>query len=61
MPGVSISVPEDFKALPGRGITCAIGDHVVLVGNRRLMEEHNISVTAEIEEQIQKLECGAKT
>jgi Cu+-exporting ATPase len=58
---VKIQVPENFKALPGRGITCNVGDRDVAVGNRRLMEEENITLPAEVEEQVQKLECEAKT
>jgi Cu+-exporting ATPase len=58
---VIIQVPEDFKALPGRGITCKVSDRDIAVGNRRLMEEENVTLPAVVEEQVQKLECEAKT
>jgi len=61
MQDVRVQVPDNFEALPGRGIRCHIGDRVVAVGNRRLMADEGIDLNEEIETQIQKLECEAKT
>src|SRR5690606_382841 len=38
-PEVPTSMPEDFKALSGRGVQAAIGDKTLFLGNHRLIEE----------------------
>jgi len=38
--GLPLAEPTSFDAAPGRGVTAVVDGHVVLVGNRRLMEEH---------------------
>lgn len=42
--GVSLSEPSDFRYVPGRGIRAVCGSSVgtVLVGNRALMESHQV-------------------
>jgi Cu+-exporting ATPase len=39
-----LSPPEirDFRALPGRGVSAAVGERTLLLGARRLMEEHGV-------------------
>jgi len=38
--------PEDFKAVPGRGIEALVGGKRVLAGNAKLMEENAIDISA---------------
>lgn len=58
--GLDLETPEDFTAVPGKGIWAKFGQAIYFVGNRRLFEEHNIelsvaakSLLAEIESQRQ--------
>jgi Cu+-exporting ATPase len=44
--GLRIFTTEHFKAIPGRGIEATIQGQAVLAGNRKLMEERNISLAA---------------
>jgi Cu+-exporting ATPase len=37
---------DSFETLPGLGIVARQGEHQVLLGNRRLMAEHNVTVEA---------------
>ena len=58
--GIAIKVADKFEALPGRGIQCMIQGKRVLLGNRKLMQEQNVSTT-EIEAQVAELEAQGKT
>ncbi|MBB6401021.1 Cu+-exporting ATPase [Methanococcus maripaludis] len=58
---ISLSEPEKFESITGMGITGIIKDQKVLVGNRRLMEENNISINEDYNKEISRLEENAKT
>ena len=51
---------DKFEALPGRGIQCNVEGKKVLLGNRKLMQEQNIS-TADMESEFASLEAEGKT
>ena len=57
---VSINQSDNFEALPGRGIQCTVGGKAVLLGNRKLMQEQNVSIS-ELEADITALETQGKT
>lgn len=59
--GVVIESPNDFVALPGRGIECNVGKEAVSIGNRRLVEEKGVKIDPTFEEQLQALESQGKT
>jgi len=58
--GLKISAAETFESLTGRGIEAKINGQLVLAGNRKLMEERNISLS-ELEESSDKLAGEGKT
>ena len=43
--GLNLFTAENFKAIPGRGIEAFINNQFVLTGNKKLMSEHNISLS----------------
>jgi Cu+-exporting ATPase len=57
-----IVIPESdsFEALPGRGVQCSVGGKAVLLGNRKLMQEKNVSIS-ELEADLTALETQGKT
>ncbi|HSV49072.1 MAG TPA: copper-translocating P-type ATPase, partial [Candidatus Acidoferrales bacterium] len=57
---VKLGASTGFEALPGRGVKCTIQRKNVFLGNRKLMEEQEIS-TLEIESDMEKLETEGKT
>ena len=57
---VNISQSGSFEALPGRGVQCKVEGKAVLLGNRKLMEEQNVSVSA-LEADLAELEAQGKT
>ena len=58
--GLELSAITGFNSITGRGIEVTIGEQTVLVGNRKLMEERNISLTA-LESKSDKLAGEGKT
>ncbi|PEN14436.1 copper-translocating P-type ATPase [Longibacter salinarum] len=36
---ITLDTPDDFDAVPGRGIRAIVGEETVIVGNRRMIEE----------------------
>jgi len=58
--GLNLPKVSDFKAIPGRGIEAVINGVSVFVGNRKLMDERNISL-AEFEAASDKLAGEGKT
>jgi Cu+-exporting ATPase len=57
---IIIKAANEFEALPGRGIQCVVEDKKVLLGNRKLMREQNVSTT-EMENEFSSLEAEGKT
>ncbi len=57
---IVIKAANEFEALPGRGIQCVVEDKKVLLGNRKLMREQNVSTT-EMESEFSSLEAEGKT
>jgi Cu+-exporting ATPase len=57
-----IEVPQSdsFEALPGRGVQCVVDSKAVLLGNRKLMEEQNVSIS-NLEGDLSALEMQGKT
>jgi Cu+-exporting ATPase len=58
--GLALAEPQEFQALRGRGITARVEGNPVLVGSRRLMEEHGLD-PAQLERALLRLEGEAKT
>lgn len=52
---------DDFEALPGAGVRCQAGEERFLVGNRRLLEQHDIPISAELEAALQSLDEAGET
>src|SRR6185503_16416852 len=59
--GIPVSNPHSFEAVSGHGLRANYGGHEVLIGNRKLMRENGIAVTAEVDASLQKLEQEGKT
>ena len=51
---------DSFEALPGRGVQCTVGGKKVLLGNRKLMQEQNVSIS-DLEADFATLEAQGKT
>ncbi|HIP87242.1 MAG TPA: copper-translocating P-type ATPase, partial [Anaerolineales bacterium] len=58
--GLTLAEPQSFQAVRGRGVIATVDGRRVLVGSRRLMEDHDIDPTP-LEETMRRLEEEAKT
>jgi Cu+-exporting ATPase len=57
---VSIFQPDSFEALPGKGVGCIVDGKAVLLGNRKLMQEQNVSII-NLDADLAALELEGKT
>ena len=58
--GLALAEPQAFQAVRGKGIVATVDGRRVLVGSRRLMQEHGLDPTP-LEETLRRLEEEAKT
>ena len=56
-----VSSPDSFEAVSGHGLKATYADHVVLIGNRKLMDDNHIPVTESIDNTLKQLEIQGKT
>ena len=59
--GIMVANPESFEAVSGHGLQAIYADHTILIGNRRLMDDNNIHVTATADSKLKDLENQGKT
>jgi len=59
--GVAIKESVEFNTFGGKGVIAEVEGQEVLIGNRTLLQERNISYSPQHEEQILQLEREAKT
>jgi P-type Cu+ transporter len=59
--GIMVTNPDSFEAVSGHGLRARYGDHTVLIGNRKLMEDSNISVIETVDSTLNKFETQGKT
>ena len=52
---------KEFEVHPGAGVSGKVGDKLVLVGNRRLMEDSNVPIGPDVENHISATENLART
>lgn len=58
--GLTLSQPRNFRNLPGRGFSTQIQERIILVGNRRLMQENQV-VLSPLLGQVEALEKKGHT
>lgn len=59
--GWTITEPDHFEAMPGRGLTAMLKGQTVLVGTEQLMVQHNLNVPENLRAHQIELENGGKT
>jgi Cu2+-exporting ATPase len=58
--GVSLVGAQDFTAVAGKGMTAQVDGHTILIGNRALLADHNVS-PGPLEERASALAADGKT
>jgi Cu+-exporting ATPase len=59
--GIMVSNPDSFEAVSGHGLRARYGDHIILIGNRKLMDDNNIPVTEAEDATLKQFETQGKT
>ncbi|GAB4577300.1 MAG: heavy metal translocating P-type ATPase [Anaerolineales bacterium] len=59
--GLSLPPSGDVESLTGRGLQSTVDGQTVLIGNRKLMEEANIPVSADARQHLETLQADGKT
>lgn len=42
---ITLSQPETFEALPGKGVVATVDNHTILIGNRQLMDQYDVDIS----------------
>ena len=58
--GIELVASDSFQAIPGQGVEARVAGRAILLGNRRLMAEHQIPVDVSLSE-AERLENEGKT
>jgi Cd2+/Zn2+-exporting ATPase len=58
---LELKTPENFTALPGKGIWVKVGAQIYFVGNRRLFTEHAVPLPKEAESLLATIESLGQT
>jgi Cu+-exporting ATPase len=58
--GFNIPDAQSFEAVPGHGVRCTSENKKILLGNRKLMQQENVSIE-QLEPDLKKLEEQGKT
>jgi P-type Cu+ transporter len=59
--GVMVSNPDTFEAVSGHGLQARYAEHMILIGNRKLMDDSNIPITEATDSKLKRLEIQGKT
>ena len=59
--GLSLPPSGDVESLTGRGLQSTVDGRTVLIGNRKLMEEANVPVSADARQHLETLQADGKT
>jgi Cu+-exporting ATPase len=59
--GMIVATPTSFEAVSGHGLRATYGDHIIMIGNRKIMDDNNIAVTESIDFKMKTLEHEGKT
>ena len=60
LPGLEITDPREFKAVPGKGVKAVLEDRCVLIGSRRYLQEQGVDVETLLPV-VERLETEGKT
>ncbi|NOZ50809.1 MAG: cadmium-translocating P-type ATPase [Chloroflexi bacterium] len=58
---ISLPQPQEFVVVPGQGVTAHLEGQAILLGNRKLMAAHGVSLPSTLEERAIALEHEGKT
>ncbi|KAG1692381.1 hypothetical protein DVH05_025549 [Phytophthora capsici] len=58
----NLEQPTEFRAVSGRGISCIVQEHMIILGNRQWMVDNNLKpLDVEVEQTTNVFESAGKT
>ncbi len=61
MRDISLDEPDEFSAIPGKGIIATVKNEKIILGNKSLIETQKISLVENLEEKMSSLQKEGKT
>ena len=55
---LSLAEPEQFRAIPGRGIEATVSGHRILAGSAKLLREHNVDLSRSVSDAVALSNAG---
>ena len=55
---LTLAEPEQFRAIPGRGIEATVSGHHILAGSAKLLREHNVDLSRSISDAVALSNAG---
>ena len=55
---LALAEPEQFRAIPGRGIEATVSGHHILAGSAKLLREHNVDLSRSISDAVALSNAG---
>jgi Cu+-exporting ATPase len=55
---LSLAEPEQFRAIPGRGIEAIVSGHRILAGSAKLLREHNVDLSRSVSDAVALSNAG---
>jgi P-type Cu+ transporter len=59
--GTPITNPDSFEAVSGYGLKATYSNHIIMIGNRKMMEDNQIAVTESMDTKLSVFEKEGKT
>jgi len=61
MRDISLEEPDEFSAIPGKGIVATVNNEKIILGNKSLIETQKISLVDNLDEKMSSLQKAGKT
>jgi Cu+-exporting ATPase len=59
--GIPITNPDSFEAISGHGLKATYSNHLIMIGNRKMMDDYKIVVTENVDTKLTAFEKEGKT
>ena len=58
---IPVSNPDSFEAISGYGLEAVYSNHIIIIGNRKMMEDNKIPITESVDDKLSAFEKEGKT
>ncbi|MGA1844362.1 MAG: FtsH protease activity modulator HflK [bacterium] len=59
--GIEVKRADTAQVIPGRGVVVGLGRNKVVVGNRKMVEEHGITLSVDQIEELERIDASGQT